>query len=72
MITGTKKYSQVLDGKSKPTPFLKVPLYGETVEDAIRDLLDVDVSVDEDCLHLGWVYLKIWKNLCISKKSSCL
>ena len=51
-----------MDGKSNPTPFLKVPLYGETVEDAIRDLLDVDVSVDEDCLHLGWVYLKIWKN----------
>jgi len=32
---------------------LEVPLYGETVEDAIRDLLDVDVSVDEDCLHLA-------------------
>ena len=61
-----------MDGKCKPTPFLKVPLYGETVEDAIRDLLDVDVSVDEDCLHLGWVYLKIWKILCIFKKSSCL
>jgi len=35
----------------------KVPLYGETVEDAIRDLLDVDVSVKEDCLHLGWICL---------------
>ena len=53
-----------MGGKSKSTPFLKVPLYGETVEDAIRDLLDVDVSVDEDCLHLGWVYLKIWNFLC--------
>ena len=61
-----------MDGKSKPTLFLKVPLYGETVEDAIRDLLDVDVSVDEDCLHLGWVYLKIWKMSCISQKTSCL
>ena len=47
------KNSQILDGNPKLTPFLKVPLYGETVEDAIRDLLDVDVSVDEDCLHLG-------------------
>ena len=57
-----------MDGKSNPTPFLKVPLYGETVEDAIRDLLDVDVSVDEDCLHLGWVYLKIWNFFEFPKK----
>ena len=30
-----------MGGKSKSTPFLKVPLYGETVEDAIRDQLSI-------------------------------
>ena len=32
---------------------LEVPLYGQTVENVIRDLLDVDLSVAEDCLHLA-------------------
>lgn len=32
---------------------LEIPLFGQTVEDAIRQLLDVDVAVDEDCLHLA-------------------
>lgn len=32
---------------------LEIPLYGEMVSDVIRQLLDVDVSVNEDCLHLA-------------------
>ena len=32
---------------------LEVPLYGQTVSDVIRDLLDVDLSINEDCLHLA-------------------
>lgn len=32
---------------------LEIPLFGETVTNVIRNLLDVDVSVDEDCLHLA-------------------
>ena len=32
---------------------LEVPLYDQTVENVLRDLLDVDLAVDEDCLHLA-------------------
>ena len=32
---------------------LEVPLYGQTVSDVIEDLLDVSLSIAEDCLHLA-------------------
>ena len=32
---------------------LEKPLIGERVDEVLRDILDVEVSVQEDCLHLA-------------------
>lgn len=32
---------------------LETPLFGLTVSDVINNLLDVDLAVDEECLHLA-------------------
>ena len=32
---------------------LEIDLYGRLVDDVLQDLIDVSLSVDEDCLHLA-------------------